>query len=1682
MQFDEQLQSSESATAGHEVAGFKSNTATQQGMQVGELAALSQSSQRTGMFGQTYGESQALTTATEGPGLGAKILAGLGLAGDASIAFGEILVAGGLSIFTGSADFTIAIGRIWKHVAPFVDLPCTINPSAMVHVHFVGKTGMLTLSATTLSAPSLNISNLHSGAVALSNISITVNGKTNVGSFSLGALHATAPQFTIASGPITAASMDLTGVSGAGVSGAITGGALAMAAVRVHGLVYPGVPPVDVSLTNVNASFATLPSVVAGSRGGNSAMPQVRFPVGATLQVAVEDFTAAALVGSSVRAAGGLGHAAIRLMQGGTELAAIEIHKFMAGAAGAAAAGSIESLEMRGEGNFINKMLYSPEVQAQPDVKRALDLVKMLGIKPVVSGVLRMSHVSYVGAGAAQAAQGDFHAEFHDASIGNLTVDLTGFHGDAKAGGVNASFAKFAAKLVGSEGSVGLEVSAPQANQISTDARGTTTAAPMAFEFTGKAEHADRLLTALTRGVAALPPQVKAAFELVKTIGATAKGTIGAEVERDGTTKVTSNFRTEIAVPGLGRLVINALGLTGGNKGGLGGSVDHFDATLTDRNNREAAFLAVDGPTSNAPHAMNSFVARGTPTTLLATLEQHSRALPPAVMDVLRMVRNFGLGGSASGTFEAHTVGKKLVAHGNIRTHIAAAYGEVDLAVDDLTGDLSSGPLDVRFARFSATLKTANRRDAANITITGQTGKDSAPGDGRATQIHADRIQISGDADRIRELMTAIGTQVGGLPPVMRNVIDFVQGQVMDAGGSMTMSNVDLTEDRGKLRASTDLSLAFRVGELGTADVKVSRVKGTAQANELVNGQFEQLHALLKNDAGAVIATINVKGLSNATGNANGDMAFRVSSIEVTGSAIGKNGLIEGINAKLSTMPEGLRSALQAARGIESDLSGSATLTDAAFKKVGTQVTGSGNLAARLNLDGAGSIDVSLLGFATTVDAANASVTGTQFREFKAELYPQTRTPGKPAAKISVNGLEQMPASGATGDFAFQAKQVHAEGDGGQVELLMQQLQQHVTNLPEPMRNAFETLRSYGLSGVASLDLSNATVKRTDGKLTVGGGVGATIDVPNIGRLSANLDKFQAATDGSVVSFDNFAVSLKGVDGKTELASLSIAGASLGQDAKVPARFGSINVHGDGRKLAAALQSAGIAAMPKPVVDAIAMVGNTNLAIDGGDMSIASAKVGDGYVVHSPHVHFTTDLDIVDKAGNVYEGTNIGLDAENPQLALDAHYRLKEINAGKLTAQGVFARLQPGGHVQRVNATVSFGMARVKADANGKPNSVEATDIVINATPVAGGSINADALAQGQAAAATAAQTAEHADASTAQGPGAMQRLAEAAPLLRDAELHTSTPVFAGHYGQRSSLFSPSLRLGVHEGTKVTLDVAIKDGAIDPNRTKAKFTPAIDAPAWLKGSGAYLKRDGATFDIEIDVRGFFDISVGPKGLALDVTKLMEQLAQRQQQSLEAAAAGRGKHDEAPSAQDAKVAAEFAEDRQTWQADVAEHQADAQARGREVDERTRAKDAFAEPRSASIADVLKPGVGLDLVNTAGNARIALAGSPTQDTAIAGGSIIVPKGAHTTLTGTSQPGGPITLSADRVDALTVTNPVTRQGSLVHAEGVQVSSNANAEFASVAIKRMSWNGVATADKAMAEPDVPNGQKDPK
>jgi hypothetical protein len=306
--------------------------------------------------------------------------------------------------------------------------------------------------------------------------------------------------------------------------------------------------------------------------------------------------------------------------------------------------------------------------------------------------------------------------------------------------------------------------------------------------------------------------------------------------------------------------------------------------------------------------------------------------------------------------------------------------------------------------------------------------------------------------------------------------------------------------------------------------------------------------------------------------------------------------------------------------------------------------------------------------------------------------------------------------------------------------------------------------------------------------------------------------------------------------------------------------------------------------------------------------------------------------------------------------------------------------------------------------------------------------------------------------------------------------------VFAGHYGQRSSLFSPSLRLGVHEGTKVTLDVAIKDGAIDPNRTKAKFTPAIDAPAWLKGSGAYLKRDGATFDIEIDVRGFFDISVGPKGLALDVTKLMEQLAQRQLQSLEAAAAGRGKHDEAPSAQDAKVAAEFAEDRQTWQADVAEHQADAQARGREVDERTRAKDAFAEPRSASIADVLKPGVGLDLVNTAGNARIALAGSPTQDTAIAGGSIIVPKGAHTTLTGTSQPGGPITLSADHVDALTVTNPVTRQGSLVHAEGVQVSSNANAEFASVAIKRMSWNGVATADKAMAEPDVPNGQKDPK
>ncbi len=1680
MQFDEQLQSSES-TAGREVAGFKSNAATQQGMQVGELAALSQSSQRTGMFGQTYGESQALTTATEGPGLGAKILAGLGLAGDAAIAFGEILVAGGLSIFTGAADFTIAIGRIWKHIAPFVDLPCTINPSAMVHVHFVGKTGMLTLSAKTLSAPSLNLSNLQSGAVALSNISITVNGKTNVGAFALGGLHATAPQFTTTTGPIAAAAMDLTGVSGAGASGAITSGALAMEAVRVRGLVYPGVPPVDVALNNINASFATLPSVVAGSRGGTSATPKVKFPVGATLQVTVEDFTAAALVGSSVRAAGGLGHAAIRLMQGGTELAAVEIHKFVGGAAGAAAAGSIEALEMRGEGNFINSMISSPEVQAQPDVKRAMDLVKMLGIKPVVSGVLRMSHLSYTGTGKTQTAQGNLHAEFRDAAIGNLTVDLTGFHGDAKAGGMNASFTKFAANLVGSEGSVGLEVNAPQANQISTDARGTISAAPMAFEFTGKAEHADRLLKALTRGVATMPPQVKAAFELVKSIGATAKGTISAEVERDGTTKVTSNFRTEIAVPGLGRLVINAVGLSGSNKGGFGGSVDHFDATLTDRNNREAAFLAVDGPTSNAPHAMNSFVARGTPTTLLSSLEQHAHALPPAVMDVLRMVRNFGLGGSASGTFEAHTVGKKLIAHGNIRTHIAAAYGEVDLAVDELTGDLSSGPLDVSFARFSATLKTANRRDAANITITGQTGKDSAPGDGRATQIHAQRIQISGDADRIRELLTAIGTQVGGLPPVMRNVIDFVQGQVMDAGGTLTMSNVDLTEDRGKLRASTDVNVVFRVGELGTADVKVSRVKGTAQASQLVNGQFEQLQASLKNDAGAIIANVKVKGLSNASGNAKGDIAFNVSSIEVSGSAIGKNGLIEGINAKLTTMPEGLRSALQAARGIETDLSGSATLTDGTFKKVGNQVSASGNLAARLNLDGAGSIDVSLLGFATTVDTANASAAGSQFREFKAELYPQTRTPGKPAAKISVNGLEQMPTSGAQGDFAFRAKQVHAEGDGGQVELLMQQLQQHVTNLPEPMRNAFETLRSYGLSGVASLDLSNATVQRTDGKLTVGGGVGATINVPNIGRLTANLDKFQAASDGSVVSFDNFAVSLKDVDGKNELASLSVAGASLGTDAKAPAHFGAINVRGDGRKLGAALHAAGITGMPKPVVDAISMIGKTNLAIDAGDISLAAAKVGGGYVVHSPHLHFSTDLDIVDKAGNVYEGANIGLDAENPQVMLDASYKLKEIHAGKLTARGEFARMRPGGQVQRVNATVTFGSAHVKADANGNPSSVEATDIAINATPLAGGAVNADAMAQGQVAAAKAAQTTASAEANP-EGPSTMERLAEAAPLLRDAELHTSTPVFAGHYGQRSSFFSPSLRVGVHPGSKVTLDAVIKDGAIDVSRTKAKFTPAIDAPAWLKGSGAYLKRDGSTFDIEIDVRGFFDISVGPKGLALDVTKMMEQLAQRQRSAIEAAEAQRGKPEAAPSEREAKVAAEFAEDRQEWQAEVAAHQADAQARGEEVDARTRAKDAFAEPRSSSIGGIMTPGVGLDLVNTVGNARIALAGSPTQDTAIAGGSIIVPKGAHTTLTGTSAGGGPLTLTADRVDALAITNPVTRQGSLVHAEGVQVSTNTNTEFASVAIKRMLWNGVATADKATAEPDVPNGQKDPK
>ncbi len=109
-----------------------------------------------------------------------------------------------------------------------------------------------------------------------------------------------------------------------------------------------------------------------------------------------------------------------------------------------------------------------------------------------------------------------------------------------------------------------------------------------------------------------------------------------------------------------------------------------------------------------------------------------------------------------------------------------------------------------------------------------------------------------------------------------------------------------------------------------------------------------------------------------------------------------------------------------------------------------------------------------------------------------------------------------------------------------------------------------------------------------------------------------------------------------------------------------------------------------------------------------------------------------------------------------------------------------------------------------------------------------------------------------------------------------DASVRASLPLNAGDQGVAE----------VRPNTTANAQLEVRDGAIDPDRTRVDFTRPLDGPLWTEANGVYLERGKkpGTGRAKVDVQGWFDQDVTeslpgkPKDMPLDLDTLARSVS------------------------------------------------------------------------------------------------------------------------------------------------------------------------------------------------------------
>lgn len=1246
------------------------------------------------------------------------------------------------------------------------------------------------------------------------------------------------------------------------------------------------------------------------------------------------------------------------------------------------------------------------------------------------------------------------------------------------------------------------------------------------------------------------PPQLRQAAELVERFGVNAA--VGGKVtlskvgySQQGTgaaarQQVQGNLATSVVVPGVGALELALQGFQA-VQSGQGTAVDftRFEARLKDPQGGGAASLLIEGQKPGDKAASGSIKQGGSAlelkkvtvggsgpgvARLLAALRGQVKDLPPALAQVVQVVEANSAALALSGSMELQNVklsqgpDGKLQAKGNVSGDVEVpGAGKLRLSVQNLALDQTraGAGAGLGFDRLEAKLLLADGKTEAAALLIENPVKGSVGQGGADAALAVPKIQASGKTKHLATISRALEQRVGGMRPEVQQAVRAVQAylptvEMLDADAAMTISNLGLEKQGGQLAAKGDLSGRIAAPGIGAIDLQVKGYRGNP--TDPNDQAFDRFEARLTDPAGKEAAFFAVQAAKDGSdkpyfGDPSKHVSFAAEKVELRGESKGISQMLSAIEQKVTGLPAGVRSVFALAKdyGPALDAGGAITLDGAKLDVTDGKATLRGNSTARISSPELGTVHAEVVGFEVGQDIAN-------FERLEARLVGKD---GRQAARVAIEAdRDEAERVALQGGFPEKVKSVHVEGSSQQIAALLRALDGRMGPVPEPvmqtLRQAERFLARYQVDGELALeDVALKTdAEKTDIAFTapVGKDSVLTQALKEGSKVAVNLKGFVPGTAEVGSSFDALQVQLLDPQGKS-VAALQASGFTttpVGKGASF--ELDKINLDGDGRLLAAALQPELLSALGPQAREALEMVKNLRLA--GKDGSFTQQE--SGYSGSFADLTLSGGITLTDDKGMAYTCENAELTARAPKVTLDRAMKLQSLDAAQLSGKARLTRSDGG---LTVDGAVSVSDVKATMGPDGKPQTFSAGEVR------AGGTIEASGPEQAGDDKAKKNLTREEQLASMAKAQDAMET---GAALLKDAQIHTSTPVYPGRYGFGFG------SIGVPNGTTLEADLVIKGRQVlvGANGTKVRFSNPLDGPLWIGVGGAYLEEEGTKGALKADLKGFFDLEAtkllnGKGSLSLRLSEMVDEIMSHQRQ---AAASRTPKDEQNDAAKKAKAEERLARehagwekernrdeagydddrqdveaDRNKWEEKYGRKQAEARSEGERsslaeknrrkqadydkelarIEEKRRreaSKDAEKEPRGSSAADLFGPR-GMDPTKTSGNANVTLASEGQKDRELAPG-VLVPGKQEIHLQGAASGSGTVNLTADQASALIYGQRVSAQGLntgevSVSADKADGKSKTKVSFSSFYLKHLDWQAPAK----LPDKDKPQG-----